>query len=67
MVSNYDFQDIFYFLSEDIIFTLTNSVDPDEMQQYVAFHQGLRCLQNIRTVVSDCRRHILYVIAPFLQ
>ena len=24
---------------------LTNSVDPDEMQQYAAFHLGLHCLQ----------------------
>ena len=46
---------MFYFLSEDIIFTLTNSVDPDEMQHYAAFHQGLHCLQNTRLVVSDCR------------
>ena len=26
-------------------FTFTNSVDPDEMQQYAAFHLGLHCLQ----------------------
>ena len=25
--------------------TLTNSVDPDEMQHYAAFHLGLHCLQ----------------------
>ena len=24
--------------------TLANSEDPDEMQQYAAFHQGLHCL-----------------------
>ena len=30
-------------LSED--FSFANSVDPDEMQHYVAFHQGLHCLQ----------------------
>ena len=29
-----------YFLSEDL-FTLTNSVDPDEMQHNAAFHLGL--------------------------
>ena len=28
-----------------IIFTFTNSVDPDEMQHNAAFHQGLHCLQ----------------------
>ena len=27
-----------------IFFTLTNSVDPDEMQHYAAFHLGLYCL-----------------------
>ena len=31
------------FLSEDF-FTFSNSVDPDEMQHYVAFNQGLHCL-----------------------
>ena len=25
--------------------TFTNSVDPDEMQHYAAFHLGLYCLQ----------------------
>ena len=28
-----------------ILFTFTNSVDPDEMQHYAAFHLGLHCLQ----------------------
>ena len=26
-------------------FTFTNSVDPDEMHHYAAFHLGLHCLQ----------------------
>ena len=30
-------------LSEDL-FTITNSVDPDEMQHYAAFHLGVHCL-----------------------
>ena len=30
-------------LSEDL-FTFTNSVDPDEMQHYAAFHLDLHCL-----------------------
>ena len=30
-------------LSEDR-FTFTNSIDPDEMQHYAAFHLGLHCL-----------------------
>ena len=34
---------IVFFLSEDL-FTLTNSVDPDEMQPNAAFHLGLHCL-----------------------
>ena len=33
-----------YFLSDDLFFTLTNSVDTDEMPHYVAFHLGLHCL-----------------------
>ena len=32
------------FLSLKIGFVLANSVDPDEMLYYVAFHQGLHCL-----------------------
>ena len=28
-----------------IFFTFTNSVDPDEMPHYAAFHLGLHCLQ----------------------
>ena len=28
------------------LFTFTNSVDPDEMQHYAAFHLGLHFLQN---------------------
>ena len=44
-VSGYHFQKILYFFCLKIIFTLTNSVDPDEMQHYAAFHLGLHCLQ----------------------
>ena len=28
-----------------IFFTFSNSVDPDEMQHFTAFHLGLHCLQ----------------------
>ena len=28
--------------------TLTNSEDPDQMQQDVAFHQGLHCLPRLK-------------------
>ena len=30
-----------------IFFTFTNSVDPDEMQHYAAFHLGLHCFQKV--------------------
>ena len=33
------------FKKKKIFFTFTNSVDPDEMQHYAAFHLGLHCLQ----------------------
>ena len=39
-MSGYNYQNILYFLCEDLFFTLTNSVDPDEMQHYAAFHLG---------------------------
>ena len=32
------------FLSLKIVFVLANSVDPDEMPHYVAFHLGLHCV-----------------------
>ena len=32
------------FLSLLVVFILGNSVDPDEMQHYAAFHLGLHCL-----------------------
>ena len=31
-------------MSLNIVFTLTNSVDTDEMPHNAAFHQGLHCL-----------------------
>ena len=34
---------VFFFLK--IFFTFTNSVDPDEMQHFAAFHLGLHCVQ----------------------
>ena len=42
-MSGYNFQKILYFLSEDLFYLY--SVDPDEMQHYATFHQGLHCLQ----------------------
>ena len=32
------------FLTVRIVFILANSLGPDEMQQYAAFHLGLHCL-----------------------
>ena len=42
-VPGYNFLTVLYCLSEDL-FTFTNSVDPDQMQHYAAFHLGLHCL-----------------------
>ena len=36
--------------------TFTNSVDPDEMQHYAAFHLGLYCLQKYSLAVSGIQR-----------
>ena len=43
-VSGYNLKKNCILLSEDL-FTFINSVDPDEMQHYAAFHLGLHCLQ----------------------
>ena len=40
------------FICPKIFITFTNSVDPDAMQHYAAFHQGLHCLQ------SECDQEI---------
>ena len=42
-VSGYYLKNIVFDLK--IFFTLTNSVEPDEMTHYAAFHLGLHCLQ----------------------
>ena len=43
-MSGNNFRKILFFRLK-IFFTITNSVDPDEMQHYAAFHLGLHCLQ----------------------
>ena len=43
-MSGYNFQKILYFLFVKIFFTFTNSVDPNEMQYYAAFHLDLHSL-----------------------
>ena len=47
----YSFENIVFFRLK-IFITFTNSVDPDEMQHYAAFHLGLHCLQNYLLGVS---------------
>ena len=46
-VSDYNFHknSVCVLFCQNIFFTFTNSVDPDEMQHYAAFHLGLHCLQ----------------------
>ena len=36
-VSGYNFQNIMYYFDQRFFFTFSNSVDPGEMQHYVAF------------------------------
>ena len=35
-----------------IIFTFTNSIDTDEIQQYATFHLGLHCLHGVLNLNS---------------
>ena len=63
-MSGYNFQIIYILFCLKIFFTLTNSVDPDEMQHYAAFHlglhatfhQGLHCLQKYSFRGSQIKR-----------
>ena len=43
--SQVDFSKLIYISVSEIVLILANSVDPDEMQHYAAFHLGLHCLQ----------------------
>ena len=54
-MSGYNFKKIVFFCLK-IFFTVTNSVDPDEMQHYAAFHLGLHCLQSTHLGVSQIQR-----------
>ena len=47
-VSGYNLKKNIVFYCLKIYFTFTNSVEPDEMQHYAAFHLGLHCLQKYR-------------------
>ena len=45
-MSGYNFlKKLYSFCLNIFFFTFTNSVDPDEMQHFAAFHLGLQCLQ----------------------
>ena len=46
-----------YFLSEDL-FYLINSVDPDEMQHFAAFHPGFTVCKSSHLGVSRIQRVI---------
>ena len=52
------------------LFTFTNSVDPDEMQQYAAFHLGLHLLQKYSHIGlignGKTRLESSSVLGPFL-
>ena len=54
-VSGYNLKKIVLFCLK-IFFTFTNSVDPDEMQHYAAFHMGLHCLQKYLFRVSQMQK-----------
>ena len=41
------------FLSPMVIFILANSVDPDEMPHYAAFHPGLNYLPKYAFIVTS--------------
>ena len=49
--------DLLQFLN--VVLILANSVDPDEMQHYAAFHLGHHCLQKFPVYKGKCisRRH----------
>ena len=44
VASGYKLKKNIVLFCQKIFVTLTNSVDPNELQQYLAFHQGLHCL-----------------------
>ena len=58
---NRQFNKILFFLSNNILFTFTNSVDPDEIQHYAAFHLSLHCLQKYPFRVSRIQKVNVYI------
>ena len=52
-VSGYYFQKNIVFFCLKIFFSFTDSVDPDEMKHYAAFHLGFHCLQKYRMYLNN--------------
>ena len=52
-----------------IFFTFTNSVDPDKMQHYAAFHLGIHCLQkySFRDLSKECYVFFLDFLLPVIS
>ena len=52
-----------------IFFTLTNSVDPDEMPHHAAFHLGLHCMlfPEYKGLIYSYRVHALYRLIDCLD
>ena len=48
------------------LFAFTNSVDPDEMPHYAAFHLGHHCLQSTHLEVSQIQR-VKFISLPKLM
>ena len=68
-MSGYNFPKILYSCVWRSFFNFKNSVDPDEMQHYAAYHLGLHCLQKylfykgLFTILSGSKNEI-YVLSP---
>ena len=58
---------ILYYFVWKSFFTFTNSVDPDEMQHYAAFHLGLHCLQKYSFSNSPSKLLHYKLIGPHLS
>ena len=60
--SHVEFLNYDLFPSLKVVLILANSTDPDEMQQFAAFHLGLHCLdQSTRLGVSSKRTVQQYI------
>ena len=50
----------------EVVLILANSVDPDEMQHYAAFHLGLHCLPKYLSSVQYNKKSKNYYFPNFL-